>query len=124
MASNRHTRDALMGAYGQVQNSGFNFPYELKDRQIDVLLNIINGEHTLVVLPTGYGKSDLFILAPLLLNVLNTEISHISMVIIPTISLMADMQQKFTKRRVKICEIRHKKELGAVFTRMHRRHSG
>ena len=48
------------------------------------------GEHTLAVLPTGFGKIDLFILAPLIMDVLEQDIPHYSLVIVPLISLMSD----------------------------------
>jgi len=40
-------------------------PFKLKDRQEEVLENIMNEKSTLVVLPTSYGKSILFVLQAL-----------------------------------------------------------
>ena len=48
-----------------------------------MLLNIANCVHTLAVLPTVFGKSDLFILAPL-------------------ISLMSDIKEKFKLKGVEV----------------------
>ena len=47
----------------------YDFNYKLK-QQHSALVMIANGEHTFVVLPTGYGQTDIFILAPLIMDVL------------------------------------------------------
>ena len=78
------------------------FTYELKDEPIEVLLNIANGEHTLAVLPTGFGKSDLFILAPLIMDVLDQDKPHYALVIVPLISLMSDIKEKFELKGVEV----------------------
>ena len=78
------------------------FTYALKDEQIEVLLNIANGEHTLAVLPTGFGKSDLFILAPLIMDILDQDKLHYSLVIVPLISLMSDIKEKFELKGVEV----------------------
>lgn len=44
------------------------WPYSLRDQQKAALLRIIEGRHTFSVLPTGYGKSDILVLAPLLMD--------------------------------------------------------
>ena len=98
MAFNR--TDVLL-AYSLVQKRK-EFTYALKDEQIEVLLNSANGEHTLAVLPTGFGKSDLFILAPLIMDVLEQDISHYSLVIVPLISLMSDIKEKFELKGVEV----------------------
>ena len=42
------------------------WPYELKPQQKAALLELLNGKNTMAVLPTGYGKSDLFLIPPLI----------------------------------------------------------
>ena len=78
------------------------FTYALKDEHIEVLLNNANGEHTLAVLPTGFGKSYLFILAPLIMDVLDQDKLHYSLVIVPLISLMSDIKEKFELKGVEV----------------------
>jgi superfamily II DNA helicase RecQ len=46
----------------------YQFSYNLKARPVEILTNVINQKHTFAMLPTGYGKSDCFILPPLLLD--------------------------------------------------------
>jgi superfamily II DNA helicase RecQ len=42
--------------------------HSLKPEQEEALLHILDGKNTLCVLPTGYGKSLIFTIAPLLLD--------------------------------------------------------
>jgi len=42
------------------------WPYALKPLQIQALSYVYNKKHTLCLLPTGFGKSDLFALAGLI----------------------------------------------------------
>ena len=98
MAFNR--TDVLL-AYSLFQKST-EFTYALKDEQIEVLLNIANGEHTLAVLPTGFGKSDIFILAPLIMDMLDQDKPHYSLVTLPLISLMSDIKEKFELKGVEV----------------------
>ena len=91
--------DVLKG-YKKIQEN-FKFDYTLKEEQCRPLLNILNGEHSLVVLPTGFGKSDIFMLAPLIKQVLTGERHH-AIVIVPLLSLMADMVLKCKSRGVQL----------------------
>ena len=94
-------RNDVLLAYSLVQKCK-EFTYALKDKQIEVLLNIANGEHTLAVLPTGFGKTDLFILAPLIMDALEQDIPHYSLVIVLLISLMSDIKEKFELKGVEV----------------------
>ncbi len=40
--------------------------YQLRGAQMEVLDAVCNGQHCISVLPTGYGKSDTFVLPPLM----------------------------------------------------------
>lgn len=59
--------DQLRAAYSQVQQK-YSFPYLLKKEQEEAILHLLNKQNVFSVLPTGFGKSDLFILTPLLLD--------------------------------------------------------
>ena len=43
-------------------------PYQLKVEQEKAVKSICRGGHVLAMLPTGFGKSDIFILPPLIMN--------------------------------------------------------
>ena len=42
------------------------WPYSLKTEQVEALKNVFEGKHTLCLLPTGFGKSDLFALSSMI----------------------------------------------------------
>ena len=42
--------------------------FKLKDKQYDVVQSILNGEDTVGILPTGYGKSLCYFIPPLILD--------------------------------------------------------
>ena len=42
--------------------------YSLKNEQETAILNILNNKHVYCMLPTGYGKSDIYVLPPLILQ--------------------------------------------------------
>jgi len=77
----------------------------LKAEQVAPLKNILNGQHCLVVLPTGFGKTDIFILPPLMMDILEDEKQHFAIVIVPLLSLMFDMVVKYRVRGVEIVAI-------------------
>ena len=54
--------------YGTVRALFPNLPQVLKAKQREVLVHLVNKTNVLAVLPTGYGKSLLFIVSPLLLS--------------------------------------------------------
>ena len=51
-----------------VQFLALNWPYSLKDEQEKALKLFLQGDDTLLSVPTGFGKSDLLILPPLMLD--------------------------------------------------------
>ena len=53
----------------------YKFEFDLKEAQKEVIVNLLNGHHTLTVLPTGFGKSITYTLPPLLLNEVTVFIS-------------------------------------------------
>ena len=69
------------------------------------LFNVINQIHTLAILPTGYGKSEIFILVPLVLDYLQPGRRHFSLLVLPLISLVADMRHRFRGRSINITEL-------------------
>ena len=69
------------------------------------LFNVINQIHTLAIFPTGYGKSEILFLVPLVLDYLQPGQRHFSLLVIPLISLVADMRHRFTGRSINITEL-------------------
>ena len=55
----------LLDIYRKVQTR-YEFQEVLKDEQIEGIYSLICGQNTLCVLPTGYGKSLIYSLLPLL----------------------------------------------------------
>ena len=56
----------ILAAFNQVRRR-YNISYPaLKTEQLKALGGLMNGRHTFCVLPTGFGKSEIFILPPLL----------------------------------------------------------
>ena len=41
---------------------------QLKDKQVEVIQALLNGKNVLAALPTGYGKSLIFQLFPIIMN--------------------------------------------------------
>ena len=89
----------IIEAYDKVREK-YKFIYNFNAEQLQALRNIVNNVHCLVVLPTGFGKTDIFVLAPLILNE-----RHHSLIIVPLQSLMIDIKQKFQLRGVAIVAI-------------------
>lgn len=75
----------------------FNFE-ELKDKQIDVINEILKGNDVIGLLPTGYGKSMCYILPPLLTK-------KTIFVISPLISLMEDQKDNLTSKNIKVATL-------------------
>ena len=62
----------------------------LKDLQIEALLCVIEKRDIMAILPTGYGKSLIYQLAPLILKDYYNLQKSVSMVLIPLNSIMQD----------------------------------
>ena len=60
-------KDDILAAFEDLKPH-LNIEWSLKDEQLQVITNLLNGKNTLTVLPTGYGKSMTFILPPLIAN--------------------------------------------------------
>ncbi len=71
--------DNLMAAV----NSKYKWSLQLKDNQRIVILQVLQKQHVLVVLPTGYGKSLCYTLPALLLD----EVSGIKICRLGVISI-------------------------------------
>jgi RecQ family ATP-dependent DNA helicase len=79
----------------------------LKDKQIEVITELINGNDVIGLLPTGYGKSMCYLIPPL--------VTRKTMIIIsPLISLMDDQKSNLMNRGIKAsalhCNNKHKDE--------------
>jgi superfamily II DNA helicase RecQ len=57
----------ILKAYSAVRKK-YKFTYDLKPEQVDSIHHVVNQKHLLTKLPTGYGKTDTFVLPPLILN--------------------------------------------------------
>jgi len=66
----------------------------LKDKQIEIINELLLGNDVIGLLPTGYGKSMCYILPPLI-------IKKVVFIISPLISLMEDQIDKLKKKKIK-----------------------
>lgn len=55
---------------------------ELKPKQHEAIVSYVTGNDTLVVLPTGYGKSLIYAILPLILDKLRGKIGFVTCIII------------------------------------------
>ncbi|XP_048728852.1 probable ATP-dependent DNA helicase RecS isoform X2 [Ostrea edulis] len=78
-----------------------NFPVKLKEEQIEILSAVFEGKDVFAQLPTGYGKSLIYTLIPLLLDKLHVECKHTILVISPLRALMQDQVQSLNAHNVK-----------------------
>ncbi len=78
---------------------------------MEVLDHVSQGPNSFVMLSTGYGKTDCFILPPLILDFFYPAIHHISLVVTPMRSLMLTQCSKLKGRGVKSACILPRDEL-------------
>ena len=69
----------------------------IKPEQESALVEYLNGKDVLAVLPTGFGKSLIYQLAPLVTKKLNPSINPIFIVISPLVELMNDQIREASK---------------------------
>ena len=58
---------SVLGAFANVKHK-LKLNMSLKAQQVEVIENLHNGSDTLCVLPTGYGKTAVFMLFPLIMD--------------------------------------------------------
>ena|SRR5277367_6361744 len=75
-----------------------NIPFTLKKEQLDCMLELVNKNDVLGILPTGYGKSLVYCLFPHLLDYIHNRPAgyHVIIIASPLKSLMSDQVDKFT----------------------------
>jgi superfamily II DNA helicase RecQ len=91
--------------------------YSLKDKQKDILYYLIctteqssSPRHAFVLLPTGYGKSDVFGLYGQIKNIMSKEKTKV-VVISPLRSLMLEQVKKWKARNVRAFALLKQKEM-------------
>ena len=98
-----------------LQTCGIN--YSLKEKQKDILYYLCTTEqssiprHAFVLLPTGYGKSDIFGLYAQLKNIMDNKSSTKVVVISPLRSLMIEQVKKWKARQVRAFALLKQKEM-------------
>ena len=107
-----YTIESVLEAYNKLQKL-YKFNDSLKTDQVQAIVNIINKKHSLVVLPTGYGKTDIFMLTPLILDILKPDEKHYALVVVPLLSLMADMKLKYKDRGVDVVMVTQTQKMEA-----------
>ena len=71
---------------------------KLKNKQYDIIQNIIQKKDVIGLLPTGYGKSLTYLLPPLIKK-------KAIFIISPLISLMEDQKEKLIKMKIKVATL-------------------
>lgn len=71
---------------------------ELKDKQIDIINEILTGNDVVGLLPTGYGKSMCYIIPPLITK-------KTIFIISPLISLMEDQKDNLSKKNITVATL-------------------
>ena len=87
MATNSETAVALNAAETAAQSLGYK---ELKEKQTEVLVNLLGGNDVFAVLPTGYGKSLCYTCLPKTYDILLQTTGSIVLVITPLTAIMID----------------------------------
>ena len=88
----------------------------LKLKQVESIQSFASGKDTFVALPTGYGKSVIFAILPLLFDLMRGNLifydngchyisgisGSIAVIITPLISLMLDQKEKFLQKGLRV----------------------
>lgn len=81
-----------------------NINFDLKDKEIQTLKSLYDGNDTLAVLPTGFGKSIIFQLLPFLFQrKLGRHEAMICIIVTPLNSIMQDQVQSLSMRGIPAC---------------------
>jgi len=83
-----------------IQRCGAQLGYhQLNAEQLDVIRSFIQGKDCYFCAPTGFGKSVLFQIAPMVYDFMDKRIDSAVIVVVPTISLAIDACSKVEKLR-------------------------
>ena len=63
--------------YQQLKTNYPSFQFDLKQEQIDCLRSLLLGDHVFALLPTGYGKSLIYTIFPLLMEQVRSLTLHV-----------------------------------------------
>ena len=74
----------------------------LKEKQLESLISVLKGRDTFAILPTGYGKSLIYHLLPLVHDcVSNRHSKALILVVSPLTQLIADQLDRLTKMAIR-----------------------
>ncbi|XP_062521790.1 uncharacterized protein LOC134196591 [Corticium candelabrum] len=76
---------------------------DLKDKQLLAIKHFVEGSDTFAILPTGYGKSVIYSLLPVVFDRMRGHCGSIVVCVSPLTSLMIDQKSKLLPRGLK-CE--------------------
>uniref|UniRef100_A0A1X7V9J4 DNA 3'-5' helicase n=1 Tax=Amphimedon queenslandica TaxID=400682 RepID=A0A1X7V9J4_AMPQE len=92
------------GLRATILEVGSSFGYQLKEKQLEAMATFLSGRDVFVSLPTGYGKSAIYALLPMVFDEINHIISgkegSIVVCISPLTSLMMDQGSKFSLKGI------------------------
>ena len=101
---NTLTTSCNMEGYERICEEYPQLPKNLKDEQKKGIDSICSGRHTLVVLPTGYGKSLVYIVSALLQR-------KIALIITPLKALMMNQVRTLTRKGISALGLSSRQEM-------------
>ena len=88
---------------------GLKEPVVLKEAQREALCSLMNFRDTCVFLPTGYGKSMIFMLYPLMLDAAyRGKNIHVALVISPVRVLMRNLEEQYKSKGFSIIHVQER----------------
>ena len=75
------------------------YDFTFKEKQLTAIKSIIDNKDTFIVLPTGYGKSKIYVHFPEIYELVNNDQGTV-LVISPLQSLMTDQVTKLDKLKI------------------------
>ena len=108
-------RDEIRNVVNEVMSV---FPFQIKEKQFDAVVNIVRGKDTLCVLPTSFGKSLIYQLLPDVAKKLKFADRPVVIVISPLISLIEDQihEANNSPLNLKACSVNENmKEFNLIF---------
>ncbi|XP_071500236.1 ATP-dependent helicase wrn-1-like [Diadema antillarum] len=89
----------------KVATEMFGESFVLKTKQVEIIDSLAGGSHTLAILPTAYGKSIPYVLFGPLMDKLNPETRHMTLVVSPLKSLMMDQMRRWESHGIRTAAI-------------------
>jgi superfamily II DNA helicase RecQ len=101
-------RDLILKSYKQLKQLHPHLPDRLREQQVQALVHLTNNKNVFAVLPTGFGKSLIYLLFPMLFDNIHSTKSA-AVIISPLLAIMINQVDIWRKKGVS-CVVVTKKE--------------